>query len=67
MPEYREFYDDGIQGQSFSQQHCKDYVGIYYQYQTSATQQCQYWWYCSQEMWGKLFLVFSLTEAWGCQ
>jgi hypothetical protein len=28
MPEYRQYYDDEIQGHSCSQGHCKDYVGI---------------------------------------
>ena len=28
MPEFRQFYDDENQGQSLSQGHCKDYVGI---------------------------------------
>ena len=28
MPEYRQFYDDEIQGHLLSQGHCKDSVGI---------------------------------------
>ena len=68
MPEYRQFYDDEIQGHSLSQGYCKDFFGISTSIRllllnsvciggTVVMKKCR----------GNFFLMFGLTDAWHCQ
>jgi hypothetical protein len=67
MPEYRQYYDDGIQGHSLSQGHCKDYAGMSTGIIVLLLISISIGGTNSEEMWREIFLVFGLTDAWNCQ
>ena len=67
MPEYRQFYDDEIQGYSLSQGHCIDFVCISTSIRLLLLNSVSIGGTSGEEkMWG-IFFLFDLTDAWHCQ